>query len=224
MIKQFILQEVCLECQGCCRFKEQDSVWSPCLLDEEIQNFLDKNIPPLCLSLDKKLMPIPNTQGQGHICPLFDVQVNKCKIYEFRPFECQLYPFLISLRNKKIAFGDNSSRQSIQIEGGIPPRYLNKGAGKVRFSVVRPFLKGQEGLSFRIRKVLYTFLHHKKVLLTVDLNCPYIKEKINSKEFKEYTDYLTNFLNSPKQLELLKDNPHIIRAYEEVLDVIELNI
>jgi Fe-S-cluster containining protein len=197
MIKQFIPQEVCLKCQGCCRFKEQDSVWSPCLLDEEIQNFLDKNIPPLCLSLDKKLMPIPNTQGQGHICPLFDVQVNKCKIYEFRPFECQLYPFLISLRNKKIAFGDNSSRQSIQIEGGIPPRYLNKGAGKVRFS---------------------------KVLLTVDLNCPYIKEKINSREFKEYTDYLTNFLNSPKQLELLKDNPHIIRAYEEVLDVIELNI
>ena len=176
MIKQFIPQEVCLECQGCCRFKEQDSVWSPCLLDEEIQDFLDKNIPPLCLSLDKKLMPIPNTQGQGYICSFFDVQGNKCKIYEFRPLECQLYPLLISLRNKKIAFGDNS---------------------KVRFS---------------------------KVLLTVDLNCPYIKEKINSKEFKEYTDYLTNFLNSPKQLELLKDNPHIIRAYEEVLDIIELNI
>ena len=163
MIKQFIPQEVCLKCQGCCRFKEQDSVWSPCLLDEEIQNFLDKNIPPACLSLDKKLIPLPNPQGEGYICSFFDVQGNKCKIYEFRPFECQLYPFLISLRNKK-------------------------------------------------------------VLLTVDLNCPYIKEKINSKEFKEYTDYLTNFLNSPKQLELLKDNPHIIRAYEEVLDVIELNI
>jgi Fe-S-cluster containining protein len=163
MIKQFIPQEVCLKCQGCCRFKEQDSVWSPCLLDEEIQDFLDKNIPPLCLSLDKKLMPIPNPQGEGYICSLFDAQVNKCKIYEFRPLECRLYPFLISLRNKK-------------------------------------------------------------VLLTVDLNCPYIKEKISSKEFKEYTDYLTDFLNSPKQLELLKDNPHILRAYEEVLDVIELNI
>ena len=163
MIKQFIPQEVCLGCQGCCRFKEQDSVWSPCLLDEEIQAFLDKNIPPLCLSLDKKVMPIPNPQGEGYICSFFDIQDNKCKIYEFRPLECQLYPFLISLRNKK-------------------------------------------------------------ALLTVDLNCPYIKEKINSREFKEYTDYLTNFLNSPKQSELLKDNPHIIRAYEEVLDVIELNI
>jgi Fe-S-cluster containining protein len=162
MTKQFVPQEVCLKCQGCCRFKEQDSVWSVCLLDEEIQNFLDKDIPPARLSLDKKLMPIPNPQGQGYICPLFDVQDNKCKIYEFRPLECQLYPFLISLRNKK-------------------------------------------------------------VLLSVDLNCPYIKEKINTKEFKEYTDYLTNFLNSPKQLELFKDNPHIIRAYEEVLDVIELN-
>jgi tetratricopeptide (TPR) repeat protein len=53
------------------------------------------------------------------------------------------------LQSKKIAFGDNSSRQSIQIEGGIPPRYLNKGAGKVRF------LSG-------FRRVFYTFLHHKK--------------------------------------------------------------
>jgi len=60
-------------------------------------------------------------------------------------------PFLVSQEEylfKKIAFGDNLSRQAIQIEGGIPPRYLNKGAGKVRFSVVR--------------KVLYTFLHHEK--------------------------------------------------------------
>jgi parvulin-like peptidyl-prolyl isomerase len=45
-------------------------------------------------------------------------------------------------QNKKIAFGDNL---------------------KVRFSVVRPFLKGWESLSFRIRKVFYTFLHHKKL-------------------------------------------------------------
>jgi len=43
--------------------------------------------------------------------------------------------------SKKIAFGDNLSRKAIQIDGGIPL------CGKVRFSVVR--------------KVLYTFLHHK---------------------------------------------------------------
>jgi len=56
------------------------------------------------------------------------------------------FAVFIFAADKKIAFGDN----------------LN-----VRFSVVRPFLKGWESLSFRIRKVLYTFLHHKKGSLKI---------------------------------------------------------
>ena len=79
-----------------------------------------------------------------------------------RPFECQLYPFLLNLRGKKI-------------------------------------------------------------ILTVDLNCPYVKEKMNTPEFKEYVSYLTAFLNSPEQLEILKDNPHILQAYEDVREIVELN-
>jgi len=77
---------------------------------------------------------------------------------------------------KKIAFpplaesaigviGDNLSRQAIQIEGGIPPYCLNKGAGKVRFSVVSPSTSFRTNgeRSRTIRKGSYTFLHHKKL-------------------------------------------------------------
>ena len=102
MIKQVVPQEVCLECQGCCRFQKIDSVWSPCLLDEEIQDLLDKKIPPACISSNKKLLLIPNAQGTGFICSFFDAKDNKCKIYGFRPFECQLYPFLINRKDDKI--------------------------------------------------------------------------------------------------------------------------
>jgi Fe-S-cluster containining protein len=163
MIKQIVPQEVCLQCQGCCRFKKADSVWSPCLLDEEIQDLLDKKIPPALISLDKRLLPIPSPQGEGFVCPFLEVKDNKCKIYDFRPFECQLYPFLINLR------------------GG-------------------------------------------KVILTLDLNCPFVTGHLKSAEFKIYTDYLIAFLNSSAQLKLLKDNPQIIQAYEEVLDIIELEL
>ncbi|MDD2689277.1 MAG: YkgJ family cysteine cluster protein [Candidatus Omnitrophica bacterium] len=163
MIKQFIPQEACLKCRGCCRFTQADSVWLPCLLDEEIQDLLDKKIPAATISINRRIQPLPNPQGEGFICAFFALKENKCKIYEFRPFECQLYPFLINLR------------------GG-------------------------------------------KVILTVDLNCPYIKEKLGSRELKEYTEYLISLLNSPQQIRLLKDNPQIIQAYEEVLDIIELNI
>jgi len=163
MLKQFVPEEVCLKCQGCCRFKEADSVWLPCLLDEEVQDLLDKDIPAAYINIKRQILPIPNPKGEGFICAFLGADNNKCKIYLSRPFECQLYPFLISLRNKK-------------------------------------------------------------ALLTVDLNCPFVSEKLNSPEFKEYTDYLTTYLNSPKQLKMLKSNPQILQAYEDVLDVVELKI
>jgi hypothetical protein len=58
--------------------------------------------------------------------------------------------------------------------------------------------------------------------LTLDLNCPYIKENLSGKELKDYIEYLTDFLNSQSRVRLLKDNPQIIQAYQDVLDVVEL--
>lgn len=163
MMKQFLPKEVCLRCQGCFRFKEQNSVWLPCLMDEEIQELLDRKIPPALISMERKIQPYPNPAGEGFICAFFDIRDNKCKIYDWRPFECQLYPFLVNLRDRKI-------------------------------------------------------------ILTVDLNCPYVKENLQSKEFKEYADYLISFLNSPAQIKLLKDNPQLLKAYEDISEVIELKI
>ncbi len=164
MIKQFVPSEFCIKCKGCCRFKEADSVWSPCLLDEEIQELLDKkDIPVASISINRRICPVANPDGAGFVCPYLEIQDNKCKIYDIRPFECRLYPFLINLR------------------------------------------KG-------------------KVLLTVDLNCPYVYEKINTQEAKDYIAYLAGYLNSPKQLKMLKGNPRIIQAYEEVREVAEINL
>lgn len=162
MIRQFVRQEVCLECKGCCRFKEENSVWSPCLFDEEIQSLIDKSgIPAASLTMDKRLKLIALEGKPGFFCPFLNLGDNRCQIYTFRPFECQLYPFLINLRDSK-------------------------------------------------------------VILTVDLKCPYAKEKINTEEFKEYSEYLANFLNSPAQIKAFKENPQIIQAYEEVSDVMTL--
>lgn len=163
MIKQFIPQGFCLKCQGCCRFKEADSVWAPCLLDTEIQELLDKDIPPALISINRRIAPVPDPAQDGFICPFLGPSDNKCKIYESRPLECQLYPFLVNLRSNK-------------------------------------------------------------VLLTVDLNCPYAKENLKTGRFKEYTEYLAAFLNAPEQVRALKNNPQIIQAYEKVLDILELKI
>ena len=133
-------------------------------MDEEIQGLLDKkDIPAASISIDRRIQPIANPNGADFICPFLSSLDNKCRIYDMRPFECQLYPFLINLRKDR-------------------------------------------------------------VLLTVDLNCPYVCEKINSQEAKDYISYLSGYLNSPKQLKMLEDNPQIIQAYEEVREVAELRL
>ena len=162
MIKQFVPSEACLKCQGCCRFREANSVWSPCLLDEEILELIDKpGIPAASLSIWRRINPVPDPAGGGFLCPFLKKDENKCCIYAIRPFECQLYPFLLSMRGRK-------------------------------------------------------------ALLTVDLNCPYVRDNINEALFKEYSEYLAAYLNSPSCLKLLKDNPHLLQAYEDVAEVVEL--
>jgi Fe-S-cluster containining protein len=162
VIKQIVPQEVCLKCQGCCRFSEQDSVWLPHLLGEEIQELLKKNFPPSLISQDKNIRSVPYPKQNNFICSFFQPKDNKCAIYAFRPFECQLYPFLVNRKD------DN-------------------------------------------------------VFLAVDLRCPFVKESLESQEFKEYIRYLTSFFNSPRRIKILKNNPQIIQIYEDVLNLAELN-
>ncbi|MFH0763344.1 MAG: YkgJ family cysteine cluster protein [Candidatus Omnitrophota bacterium] len=163
-LKQFVPQEVCLKCRGCCRFAEADSVWLPCLLDEEVVVLADNAaIPAVSVSAAKRIMPVANPAGEGFLCPFLNSKDNKCAIYDIRPFECRLYPFLLNLRGSK-------------------------------------------------------------VILTVDLNCPYIEDNIRTPAFKKYSEELAAFLNSPQQVKILKENPHLLQAYEEVAEVIELGL
>ncbi len=141
MIRQFIPQEVCLKCKGCCRFSQEDSVWVPRLLKEE-EGVLSE------------IRVIPSQEGNNFICSFFNPEDNHCKIYAERPFECQLYPFLLKKKSGKIFLG-------------------------------------------------------------LDLNCPFTKGKIETKEFSEYLNYLIGLLKSQQYAAILKSNPQVIQGYPE---------
>jgi Fe-S-cluster containining protein len=102
MIKQLIPKRLCLDCQGCCRFNQEDSIWGPAILKEELATLLKNDIPPLAIRSDYKLRLEPSVQQENFVCPFLVLLDNKCNIYSFRPFECQLYPFLINRKDKKI--------------------------------------------------------------------------------------------------------------------------
>ncbi|MEK6728043.1 MAG: YkgJ family cysteine cluster protein [Candidatus Omnitrophota bacterium] len=97
MLKQFVPEGFCLKCRGCCRFKEPDSIWSPTLLHEEI-----KPIIPFANLYSKKIRLTPSAEKLNNfICPFLNSEGNRCNIYANRPFECQLYPFLINKKEDK---------------------------------------------------------------------------------------------------------------------------
>lgn len=89
MIKQLIPQGYCLRCNGCCRFKQADSIWLPSLLKEEPQ------VETICRK-------VSGLGENNFICSFFSLETNQCKIYSRRPFECQLYPFLIHRKAKDV--------------------------------------------------------------------------------------------------------------------------
>lgn len=96
-VPQFVPSHVCLSCDVCCRFPEQDSSFRPYFTESEIQQ-------ALALGIDAKHFPnlaggqveaVPNPIGEGYVCPAFDPATSECRIYDARPLDCQIYPFVV---------------------------------------------------------------------------------------------------------------------------------
>ena len=94
-LKQWVPSDVCLSCDGCCRFKEADSPWRPKLsAEDKTKGLAEKIFSPEKVDAGGALVTVP-CHGM-HVCTFFKVDDNSCKIYRNRPFECELYPFILS--------------------------------------------------------------------------------------------------------------------------------
>jgi len=150
-LPQLVPSEFCLRCDVCCRFSELYTVWSPLFTKSEIKHLVDKDIlPPLLFTLSEN--NLPNSKTSLHktqridlvahkdyfICPCFNPSDNKCKIYDNRPFECALYPFLLVCKDKKsflavdkkCPYVENLSQDEIKSYSDHLKKELNKKAHK----------------------------------------------------------------------------------------------
>ena len=93
-LEQFVPSKVCLQCDGCCRYKQADSIWRPKLGAND-----QKSLAAWITSgdvLDSRGY-IKTIQACGeHFCRFLHREDNTCGIYTGRPLECSLYPFIIS--------------------------------------------------------------------------------------------------------------------------------
>ncbi len=93
-LKQFVPSEVCLKCDGCCRYKEADSAWRPKLGAGDKAGLADLITAGDVLDAQGYVKTI---QSCGkHFCQFLNGGDNTCSIYTKRPFECSLYPFILA--------------------------------------------------------------------------------------------------------------------------------
>jgi Fe-S-cluster containining protein len=85
--EQVIPAGYCARCRGCCRFSQQQGPWAPHLLAAEEKD---------C----GRIRVVARAAGSEtpFCCSALDDEKNNCAIYDRRPFECRLYPFVL---NKK---------------------------------------------------------------------------------------------------------------------------
>ena len=103
-LNPFVPSAVCLQCDGCCRFKEEDSAWRPKMAKEEITQLHKTGLADLILSKEilSKDGAIKTVSCRGeYLCSFFNPQDHTCRIYSGRPFECQLYPFVLTRKNQQ---------------------------------------------------------------------------------------------------------------------------
>ncbi len=116
--KQFVPSLVCLSCDGCCRFHDPASGWRPKLGAGE-QNSAGPLAGCLDLAADSRgldeegFIRTEADQGQ-HRCRFLQFKDNTCQVYCFRPFECQLYPFLLIKEGKDFLVGLHLSCPFVQ--------------------------------------------------------------------------------------------------------------
>jgi len=115
-VKQFLPQQVCIKCKGCCRFAEKAGPWQPSLLEEEI-GIISQSCPAQAAAVQYGTIQLSPFEDY-YVCPFLNTGDNRCRIYDVRPFECRLYPFLI-----------NKTREGIYLSADLNCPFIKDKAG-----------------------------------------------------------------------------------------------
>ncbi|MBI3598885.1 MAG: YkgJ family cysteine cluster protein [Nitrospirae bacterium] len=108
--------ETCLSCRGCCIFLSSDSPWIPYFRSEEIKQAIEAGVSPDAFSstqgshiipvslfreshksapLWQLATPYGASSGDRVCCPALDPKTHHCMIYDVRPLDCFIYPFVL---------------------------------------------------------------------------------------------------------------------------------
>jgi Fe-S-cluster containining protein len=101
MIKSFVSSDQCLTCRGCCIFDGDEAEWLPHISTKEFESLgvgrrtSDEAPDTRNSTPNRHILPTVTLDGCRR-CVFLNPSDHRCRAYEKRPFECRLYPFLLS--------------------------------------------------------------------------------------------------------------------------------
>lgn len=111
--KKLITSDICLSCDGCCQFDGINNDWRAKAGEAEADIIVQKAIAPKDIIADGGYLKEKLCHGI-YVCEFFDTDTHKCGIYEDRPFECRLYPFVLTRCHDKPAVSVHLSCPYVQ--------------------------------------------------------------------------------------------------------------
>ena len=145
-LPQLVPPKVCLACDGCCRFKDEQSPWRPKIAQEEIKQIKNGkgSLVEKVFSSDKPFkegfLPTDSKSGVCH-CAFFDLDKNACRIYGDHPFECQLYPFILTKHKEDVVI-------CVHLNCPYVKQHRHTKIFEDYVSVLKQFFKRKEMLDF----------------------------------------------------------------------------
>ncbi|MFP4472938.1 MAG: phosphatidylglycerol lysyltransferase domain-containing protein [Candidatus Omnitrophota bacterium] len=138
----FVPSEYCLSCRGCCRFSSGEDPWRPLTAAEErCRNQLSYPQSSQTEMCDPQ--GFLKTADDG-MCLQLEPEEHRCLIYEARPLECRIYPFMLVRHGGRVVLAAHLSCPYIQ-ENWQTPSYERYAEG------LRKYLRRQDVYNYFFR-------------------------------------------------------------------------
>ncbi|HLD88595.1 MAG TPA: YkgJ family cysteine cluster protein [Candidatus Nanoarchaeia archaeon] len=93
----------CRKCSECCKFRKDEIYFAPVFANEEFDK-LGSDSEKVFFEQrgTAKQVRLAKLNDEFYVCPFYNSEKELCSIYQKRPFDCRIYPFLVAKKNGKI--------------------------------------------------------------------------------------------------------------------------
>lgn len=138
----------CQKCRECCKFEKDEIYFAPLFTKEEVDELNKENITFKKKSNNVFQIELKKSNNY-YVCPFLDESNHLCTIYEKRPFDCRIWPFIFMKKDNRIVlacFDKDLCPDMENMKKRQFPRLTKKVLKWIKKNDILKLIKEHEGL------------------------------------------------------------------------------